>query len=66
MGHEISFNFVHLTFQEYLAALHMLNQSAEVLSSIFRSHSDPEINKVQYSPKSSLAEALFTAKSRRF
>lgn len=66
MGHEVSFNFTHLTFQEYLAALHLLKQPAEILSKIIRSHSIPEINQVQYSPKSSIAEAVFTAKSRRF
>ena len=66
MGHEVSFNFMHLTFQEYLAALHLLKQPAEILSKIIRSHSIPEINQVHYSPKSFLAEAVFTAKSRRF
>ena len=66
VGYEISFNFMHLTFQEYLAALHLAKQPAEILSKIIRSHNILEINQEQYNPKSSFAEAVFTSKSRRF
>ena len=66
MGHDVSFNFVHLTFQEYLAALHILKQPPETLSKIIISHSIPEINELEYSPKSSLTDAIFTTKSKRF
>ena len=65
-GYEVSFNFMHLTFQEYLAALHLAKQPAEILSKIIRSHSILEINQKQYNPKSFFPDAMFTSKSRRF
>ena len=65
-GYEVSFNFMHLTFQEYLAALHLAKQPVEILSKIIRPQNILEINQEQYNLKSSLTEAVFTSKSRRF
>ncbi len=65
VGYDVSFNFMYLTFQEYLAALYLSKQPPEILSKIIRSHSILEINQEQYNMESSLPEAVFTSKSRR-
>jgi hypothetical protein len=41
IGFGISFHFLHLTFQEYLAALHLARQSSDEQLDFFQSHKSP-------------------------
>ena len=43
-GHETSFHFLHLTFQEYLAALHLVKMSLEEQLETFQSHHSEKSN----------------------
>ena len=40
VGHGVSFHFLHLTFQEYLCALHLVNQPTGVQLEILKSHAE--------------------------
>ena len=40
VGQGLSFNFLHLTIQEYLAALHLVRQSPDVQLEVFQSHAE--------------------------